>query len=624
MSYQVSDDAVSSRFLYMWPAHNGAVSSLPDRLADPGLDTLQQQLLALSAGRDGATLRYLAGFLAGVAAERERQAAPAAPSAASNAEQAQRVTVLFGSQTGNGRRVAEKLHRQLESQGLAARLVNAADFKTRDIATEKLLFLVVSTHGDGDPPDDARALFDYLGSRKAPRLEQLSYSVLALGDSSYPKYCETGRVLDERLHQLGARRLQDLVPCDVDFQASADQWTGAALRQAREHLQVPHLAIVSTAPLSKVADRDTPVEVELLTQQRITARTSDHPVHHLELAAPAGSFDYEPGDAVGIWHENPSFVVERIAELLGTDLDAAVRFDGREASLRDWLTRQREITRLTRPFLEAHAARSADAELRALLESGTPDAVRTLLRDWQPIDLLERYPTRWNAEELVASLRPLTPRLYSIASSRAAVGDELHMTVAPVDYQHHGQRRVGAASWYLSQLAADGTQKVRAYLEPNTRFRLPQDGHRDIIMIGPGTGVAPFRGFLQQRVEAAARGRNWLFFGARHLFSDFLYQSEWLEARRNGTLQRLDVAFSRDQSRKLYVQDRMREHGAELARWIENGAHVYVCGDANRMAPDVHAALLDVLTQHTARNADDAEEYLQSLAQDRRYVRDVY
>jgi sulfite reductase (NADPH) flavoprotein alpha-component len=604
--------------------------SLP-ALPDPARESA---LLQLAAGLDAAQLRYLAGFLAGVAAERERTApAPAtgvagapAPAPAAQTASAARATVLFASQTGNGRRVAEKLHRQLESQGLAARLVNVADYRQRDLAAERLLYVVASTHGDGDPPDDARVLIELLASRKAPRIEQLAYSVLALGDSSYPKYCETGRLLDRRLAELGARRLADLIEADVDFQATADAWTQRAIGFAREQLQSPHIAIVSAPPPAQAAtaDRDTPVDVELLNTAPLTARGSERSVHHIELQAPAPQLAYEPGDAVGIWHANPADTVTQIAAAVQADPATVVTLDGRSHSLADWLASHREITRLSRPFLDAHARRAGSAELERLRDDSGEQGLRALLRDWQPIDLLQRFPAQWSAEELVQALRPLTPRLYSIASSRAAVGDELHLTVAAVEYQRDGQPRFGAASQYLTRLRAADAPRIRAYIEPNPRFRLPEDSSRDIIMIGPGTGVAPFRGFLQHRIEQGASGRNWLVFGGRHLRSDFLYQTEWLEARRNGTLHRLDVAFSRDQADKVYVQDRIREHGTELLRWLDGGAHLYVCGDAQRMAQDVHAALRDVLVNHGGRSVDNAEAELSELAAARRYCRDVY
>ncbi|MCS6947694.1 MAG: flavodoxin domain-containing protein, partial [Steroidobacteraceae bacterium] len=539
---------------------------------------------------------------------------------------ATRATVLYASQTGNGRRIAEKLHRQLETQGLAARLVNIAEYRPRDLADERLLYLIASTHGDGDPPDDARAFVDFINSRKAPRLAQLRYAVLALGDSSYPKFCETGRLIDTRLAELGAERLVERRDCDVDYAAPAAAWTQQAVELARTQLQSPHLAIVSAisrAPATAaLAQRDSPVLVDLLTAVQITARDSVRRVVHLELAAPTPELAYEPGDAVGIWHDNPAPVVDRIIELIHANPDAPVTIDGTTRPLREWLTSAREITRLTRPFLDAHAERATATELDGLRRN--PNALATLLRDWQPLDLLETYPAAWSAQELVQALRPLTPRLYSIASSRAAVGDELHFAVAAVDYVRNGVRRVGAASYYLTQLSVDNPVRLRAYIEPNTRFRLPEDASRDIIMIGPGTGVAPFRAFLQQRIESGATGRHWLFFGGRHLRSDFLYQTEWLEARRRGTLHRLSVAFSRDQAEKIYVQDRLREHGADIARWLADGAYLYVCGDAQRMAGDVDAALRDVLAKYRGWTAERAAEELAALAAERRYARDVY
>jgi len=598
------------------------------QLPDPAREA---RLVELAAGLDPGSLRYLAGFLAGIAAERERAAgaAPAAvalPQAAAAPVGASRATVLYASQTGNGRRVAERLHRQLESQGLAARVVNVADYRLRELADERLIYLVASTHGDGDPPDDSRALFDFLFGRKAPRLDRAAFSVLALGDSSYPKYCETGRQLDARLAELGARRLAPLREADVDFQPVADAWSQQAVAFARDQLQSPHIAIVSAPPPphETAADRDAPVEAELLTVQRITGRGAGRAVYHVEIAAPSPQLAYQPGDAVGIWHRNPVAVAEQIAEAIGADPAQAVQVDGETRSLRDWLVAHREITRLARPFVDAHAQRAQSAELDRVRDGSDAAALRELLRDCQPLDLLERYPAAWSAAEFVRALRPLTPRLYSIASSRAAVGDELHLTVAVVDYVRDGQRRHGAASTFLGGLSPESAAPLRAYIEPNPRFRLPSDGDRDVIMVGPGTGVAPFRAFLQERREAGARGRNWLFFGARHLTSEFLYQAEWLEARRDGSLHRLDVAFSRDQAAKVYVQDRIREQGAELLRWLEGGAHVYVCGDAQHMAPDVHAALREVLVVHGGRSTEDAESELAALAADRRYARDVY
>jgi sulfite reductase (NADPH) flavoprotein alpha-component len=300
-----------------------------------------------------------------------------------------------------------------------------------------------------------------------------------------------------------------------------------------------------------------------------------------------------------------------------------VEHAGRHRPLAEWLGTEREITRLTRPFIELHARRSANPELLRLLTPEHADAFRHVLRDSQVADLLHEYPAAWSPGELVAALRPLAPRLYSIASSRREVGNEAHLTVAVLSDQRQGVVRSGAASGYVAEHAPEGA-RLRVFLESNPRFRLPASGDRDIIMIGPGTGVAPYRGFVQERAAAGSKGRQWLFFGARHLDSEFLYQTEWLEALKRGTLTRLDVAFSRDQSQKIYVQQRLRERGAELFRWLEDGACLYVCGDAEHMAPDVHNALVEIVAQHGGRDPDAAEEYVRGLAQDKRYLRDVY
>jgi sulfite reductase (NADPH) flavoprotein alpha-component len=591
------------------------------------------RLEQLVADLDPQSLAWLSGYAAGLAAERGRGGAARtvapradAPQPVARAENVPTATVLYGSQTGNSRRLAERLGRSLEAAGLQAAVVSAGDYRVKKLADERLLYVVVSTHGDGEPPDDARALFDFLGGRRAPALPQLQYAVLALGDSSYPQYCATGRVLDERLAELGGRRLFARVDCDVDFEPLAGPWLEQAVATARTETgaSAPRLSVVTPlrSPAQQPANREHPADAELIANQRITARDADKDVRHLEFALPAQRFEYEPGDALGVLVDNPAETVARVLELSKLDPTTAVTVDGQTHALAHWLARRREVTRLAKPFVERLAERSGSAELKSWLAPGGAERMRAAFRELQVADLLKRYPAPWEPEAFVRALHPLSPRLYSIASSRRAVDDEAHLTVAVVDYEHGGERRRGAASWQLATLAA-GTQ-VRAYVEPNPRFRLPADGARDVVMIGPGTGVAPFRGFLQQRVADGARGRQWLFFGGRRLERDFLYQAEWLDALKKKQLHRLDVAFSRDQAAKLYVQDRLREHGAELYRWLDGGAHLYVCGDAERMAPDVHAALLEIVATHGGRSAEQAQEYVAELVAQKRYARDVY
>jgi sulfite reductase (NADPH) flavoprotein alpha-component len=578
------------------------------------------------------SLQWLSGFAAGVAyARSEGNLALAEPPlvpavAAPRPDAAARLAIVYGSQTGNGKRVAERLGRAAEAAGLAARVCAARDYPLKDLAKERLLTVVMSTHGDGDPPDEARAFIEFLAGRRAPRLENLAYGVLALGDSSYPKFCEAGRQVDERLAALGAKRLIERVDCDVDYERLAAPWLERVVSAATDALGGPQVATVTrlrTVPEAPRYDRAHPFTAPVLANQRITGRNATKDVRHLEISLEGSGVAYEPGDSLGVWHDNPPPAVDAVLAALGRSGEESISVDGRTKSLREWLARDREITRLTRPFLADHARRSGSAELAAALAPGQETKLRAVLKDLQLADVLRRHPADWEPGALVEALRPLAPRLYSIASSAAAVGDEAHIAVAVVDYELDGERRVGAASVHLAGLAGEEAT-ARVFVESNARFRLPADPARDVIMVGPGTGVAPYRGFLQQREAQGATGRNWLVFGARHFESEFLYQAEWQEAARKGLLHRVDLAFSRDATPRAYVQDRLREAGQEVFAWLEGGAHLYVCGDAERMAPDVHEALLGIVATHGNRDRDEAAAYLRGLVDERRYLRDVY
>lgn len=607
------------------------VTTLPLGPLDPERTEL---LLRVVEGLEPSTLQWLSGFAAGVAHERATgrpaSSLPAGPvvAPAVRAEPTARLTIVYGSQTGNGKRIAERLGRAAEAAGLAARVYAAGNYPVKDLARERMLVLVVSTQGDGDPPDDARGLIEYLQSRRAPKLEQLTFSVLALGDTSYPKFCETGRQVDERLGELGAKRLVDRVNCDVDYDTLANAWLERVVTGSRDalggSLQSATVTRLRAAPVEPQFSREQPFAAEVLANHPVTGRGATREVRHLEINLAGSGLTYAPGDALGVWHENPPAVVSEVLQALHQDGDQPVELDGATKSLREWLTTGRELTRLTRPFLAQQAERSKDARLAALLQPGHEADLRRTLKDLQVVDLLQRQPGEWDAKSIVQALRPLAPRLYSIASSQEAVGEEAHVTVALIDYERDRKRRVGAASAYLSSLQGDAA-KARIFIEPNERFRLPADTARDVIMIGPGTGVAPFRGFVQHREALGASGRNWLFFGARHFQSEFLYQAEWQDAVKRGVLSRFDLAFSRDRSiAREYVQDRLRRVGKDLYSWLENGAYLYVCGDAEQMAPGVNAALVDVVAEHGGRSREDADAYVRRLADDRRYLRDVY
>jgi sulfite reductase (NADPH) flavoprotein alpha-component len=635
------------------------VSAQPNRILSPFSEDKLALLARLTEGLDTDSLYWLSGYVAGVAASSRHVPLaasvasnlavplPAAPlAAAAEAQTAARLTVLYGSQTGNAKRQAEALARETEGSGLSVRLVRADAYNTRELASERLLYVVISTQGDGDPPDDARGFVEFLASKRAPKLPQLKFAVLGLGDSSYPQFCAIGTKIDERLVELGAARLFERGEADLDIASVAVPWSKRALEQARDVLKADAptaLRAATVTPLRGAAHSpawtsEKPFAAPLLANRRISARNGTKDIRHIELSLEGSALTYQPGDALGVKATNPPAVVDAILALLKLDGEQAVTLQGESHALHEWLLRKREITALAKPFLVEHAKRAKKDTLDRALAPEGKDALRELLGGFQLVDVLRAFPAAWSAQDLLAALRPLAPRMYSIASSQKTVGDEVHLTVAVLDYEKFGTRHVGAASQFLATLAEDAD--VPVFIEENERFRLPADASRDVIMIGPGTGVAPFRGFLQERAEIGARGRNWLFFGNPHFRTDFLYQVEWQKALKEGTLHKLDLAFSRDgvnsphtdvRSRagdphtgKVYVQHSLRRRGKELYDWIANGAHVYVCGDATRMAADVDAALRDIVIEHGGKNEDDAREFLAQLTQERRYARDVY
>ncbi|MET1022988.1 MAG: assimilatory sulfite reductase (NADPH) flavoprotein subunit, partial [Pseudoxanthomonas sp.] len=506
------------------------------------------------------------------------------------------------------------------------------------LASERLLYLVISTQGEGDPPDDAIGFTEFLAGRRAPKLPALKFAVLGLGDSSYADFCGISRRLDARLAELGATRLFDAGEADLDIDTVAKPWRALAVEQAKKTLKnAAPIAGATVTPLRPAVvapaySHASPFVAEVLANQPISGRdfkgpafgrhgASDKQVRHLELSLEGSGLHYLPGDALGVVHRNPVGVVEPVLKALALEGDTSVRVDGTERTLRDWLAGHRELTKLSRPFLAAHAAQAKAGELNELLAPGRNADLASLLGSHQLVDVLRRWPAEWEPESLLAALRPLAPRLYSIASSRARVGDEVHLTVDVLDYHAHGLDHLGSASGYLSALAEGDHAPV--YIETNDRFRVPADPSRDILMVGPGTGVAPFRAFVQERAETGATGRNWLFFGTQHFNSGFLYQSEWQEALKRGELDRLDLAFSRDQADKVYVQHRLRQRGREVHDWLRGGAHFYVCGSI-AMGKDVHAALQDIVIEHGGLDAQDAHDYLTTLQKEGRYARDVY
>ncbi|WP_115049769.1 assimilatory sulfite reductase (NADPH) flavoprotein subunit [Xanthomonas arboricola] len=612
-----------------------ASSALPP---SPLPDERKALLDRLVDGLDAASLWWLSGYTAGLAQGQPPRSLAVLPGGQPHApaQESQRLTVLYGSQTGNARREAEQLASEAEAAGLSVRLLRADQYPTRELASERLLYVVISTQGEGDPPDDAIGLVEFLASRRAPKLPELKYAVLGLGDSSYAEFCGIARRIDDRLAELGGSRVQPRGEADLDIDSVAAPWRAQALRHAREQLKSgPPSATITplrSGAAAPVWSHQHPFAAEVLANQVVSGRDFKGPqfrvyalpskrVRHLELSLEGSGLAYEPGDALGVRHRNPPALVDAVLQTLRLDSHAAVTVGEETLALHEWLATRRELTKLSRPLLAAHAERAGADELQALLTPTQTAGLASLLADHQLIDVLRRWPADWDHAGLLAALRPLTPRLYSIASSRKRVGEEVHLVVDELTYQAHGHAHLGSASGFLAALREGDTAPV--YIEPNARFRVPADTDRDILMIGPGTGVAPFRGFVQERAETGAKGRNWLFFGAQHFNTDFLYQAEWQQALQRGELHALDLAFSRDQAEKIYVQHRLRARGAEVYAWLQDGAHLYVCG-AIGMGKDVHAALLDIVATHGALDAEAAAAYLTQLQVEGRYARDVY
>ncbi|HHT8828153.1 TPA: NADPH-dependent assimilatory sulfite reductase flavoprotein subunit [Yersinia enterocolitica] len=567
-------------------------------------------------------MAWLSGYFWGMV--NQQPGAVVAPAVA--APVAVTITLISASQTGNARRLAEQLRDDLMAAKLNANLVNAGDYKFKQIAQERLLVIVASTQGEGEPAEEAVALHKFLFSKKAPKLPETAFAVFGLGDTSYEHFCQAGKDFDNKLAELGAQRLLERVDADVEYQESAQQWRQqiVAALQARVPVQsavavTPSGAIdeITSSPYSKTA----PLTAQLSVLQKVTGRNSEKDVRHIEIDLGDSGLRYQPGDALGVWFDNDPALVEELLALLWLKGDEQVSIDGQNISLSQALRSQLELTQNTTVIVDKYAALSRDEKLIALLAD--KPALQHYAKNTPIVDMVRQAPSDLNADQLVALLRPLTPRLYSIASSQAETENEVHITVGVVRYDIDGRPRTGGASGYLAdRLEVDGD--IRIFIEHNDNFRLPANPETPVIMIGPGTGIAPFRAFMQQREADGATGKNWLLFGNPHFTEDFLYQVEWQRYVKDGLLTRIDLAWSRDQAHKIYIQDKLREQGAELWDWIQQGAHIYVCGDANRMAKDVEQVLLDVVALHGAMDAEQADEYLSELRLARRYQRDVY
>ena len=584
-----------------------------------------EQLARLQAATTDFTpaqLAWVSGYFWGVLNQQPgSNAAAPAPAA-----EMPGITLISASQTGNARRVAEALRDDLISAKLNVTLINAGDYKFKQIANEKLLIMVASTQGEGEPAEEAVALHKFLFSKKAPKLENTAFAIFGLGDTSYEFFCKAGKDFDSRLAELGGERLLDRVDADVEYQAAAAQWRERlvevlkARAPAAPSVQVAVSGAVNevhTSPYTKEA----PLAASLAVNQKITGRDSLKDVRHIEIDLGDSGLRYQPGDALGVWYQNDPALVKELAELLWLKGDEPVTVNGKTLPLAEALQWHFELTVNTANIVENYATLTRSESLLPLV--GDKTQLQHYAATTPIVDMVRFSPAQLDAQALVDLLRPLTPRLYSIASSQAEVESEVHVTVGVVRYDIEGRARAGGASSFLADRVEEEGE-VRVFIEHNDNFRLPANPQTPVIMIGPGTGIAPFRAFMQQRAADGAEGKNWLFFGNPHFTEDFLYQVEWQRYVKEGVLSRIDLAWSRDQKEKIYVQDKLRQQGAELWRWINDGAHIYVCGDANRMAKDVEQALLEVIAEFGGMDTEAADEFLSELRVERRYQRDVY
>ena len=566
----------------------------------------EDQIAALNTVMSASTAdqrTWLAGFLAGFSAANDPQQQAAPVPAAPPARRAP-LTILFGTESGNAEALAAQARKAATKLGFAPKVMDMADIGMAQLAELENVLVIASTWGEGDPPQRAVDFQDALMADDAPQLTKLRYAVLSLGDRAYAQFCEVGKRFDERFAALGATRVADRLDCDLDYEAPASAWidTTLPILKPADEPEVDHAVIhVDFArPTVDGPTRAKPFAAEVTEHVRLTGSRSTSDTHHIEVSLEGSGILYEPGDALGVIPWNDPALADAVLAAAGLSGDV---------SLRTALIERLDITTLTGKQVEDFSKLTGFAA-----EPGWA-------ADRQIIDLLEAGASKLSAEQLTGLLRPLPPRYYSIASSRKAVGEEAHLLVAALRYDSHGRARQGVASVDMTMRTRD---RMNVFLRPNQHFRLPADPDRSVIMIGPGTGVAPFRGFLQEREAEAAKGRNWLFFGHRNFTHDFLYQLEIQDWLKNGVLNRLDVAFSRDQPAKRYVQDTMWESRSELAGWLRDGAALYVCGDMNAMAKDVHAMLLRILGDQGGAGETAAKAELDAIRRDGRYLRDVY
>jgi sulfite reductase (NADPH) flavoprotein alpha-component len=556
---------------------------------------------------------WLAGFLAGLDAA---QAEPVLPAAVQQSRG--RLTILYASESGNAEGLALKARKAAQKVGFDARIVDMADGDVAELAKSENLIVLAATWGEGDPPQRAAEYFKALMGDAAPRLDGVRFAVLALGDTAYANFCATGRAIDARLEALGATRAAARIDLDLDYAKPAMSWTDAtlsALAPAQVPSTVVHVDFKSAGMADSLAapafDADNPLAAEITDMVKLNGTGSSSETWHVELATNVPGFTYEPGDAIGVIPENDPDVVAELVDAVGL---------GGDAALAERLRTSYDVTILTRPIVEAYAKLTGRADVAELAKA---EHFPIYAADRQLVDLFAEHREKLSPEQLISLLRKLPPRLYSVASSLRAHPGETHLLVGAVRWHSHGRNRKGVATTWIADRRKPG-ENLKIYIKRNRHFRLPKDASRPIIMIGAGTGIAPYRGFIEERAEAAGSGQSWLIFGARNYITDFLYQLEWQDHMKSGALSRIDVAFSRDQPEKVYVQHRLHERRTELSKWIDDGAHLYVCGDEKGMGRDVDNALVRIFAEAAKGDETAGRAQLEKLRRADRYQRDLY
>ena len=584
------------------------------------LDEKQLHALAsLTEGLQKEQLLWISGYFQGLLASSNLILSSLKPQAPSPKQ----LTILYGTHTGRSKIIAKMLTEKLAYQGVEVKAIALDEYKTRQLSAETHVVFIVSTHGEGEPPAMAEDFHSFITGKRSPQLPQLNYSVVALGDKSYKLFCQTGIDIDNALIHSGAKPILPVLKLDVDYEEDAERWIN---QFTTTFTDIPLSTALNGKALNGIAKvkeytRKNPFQATVLDKVKITGRDSDKEVYHVELSLEGSGITYEPGDSVGILAYNPTSLVDAILKAKGWDGSEMVTIKEGEVTIKESLSNYLEITVLNREVIQQYAQKTGNEKLQEVLEN--EEQVDQYLYGHDVLDLLEEFPAELTAQELASILRSFPARLYSISSSQAAVGEEVHITVSRVRYLCNGRERSGACSNYLAD-QIDVDSLVSVFIEKNPSFKLPEDDQTPVILIGAGTGVAPYRAFLQHREALDKKGNTWLFFGERRFHSDFLYQLEWQKLLKDGFLEKIDLAFSRDQEEKIYVQHKLLQQQQQIFAWLNKGASIYLCGDMKQMARDVQKALLQIFETQGGMTEEKALEYLKKLKKEKRFQTDVY